>query len=306
MAKVVVIGGANVDVKGKATELYAAHTSNPGQVVTSVGGVGRNIAHNLALLGFETALVSAVGDDSYGRLILEETAKAGVDVSAVKRVPVASGVYLAILDATGELAGAVNDMSILSVLTKDDMDESILRQADFIVADCNLGVELLGWLVAFCANHGLPLLTEPVSLSKAMKLRSLSPQKVYAVTPNLDQLHALTGVKDIESAVTALHDMGFANVVIHCGRDGAVVSGESQPLTSIPRVDVGTLADVTGAGDAAVAGLVCGLLEGLGLLEAARLGQAAAACKIGATSSVAPALSRDRLHEIVKVNSVRP
>jgi pseudouridine kinase len=52
---------------------------------------------------------------------------------------------------------------------------------------------------------------------------------------------------------------------------------------------------VTGAGDAAVAGLVCGLLEGLALADAARLGQCAAAIKLGSSESVALGLSRDRL-----------
>ena len=61
------------------------------------------------------------------------------------------------------------------------------------------------------------------------------------------------------------------------------------------------IADVTGAGDAAVAGLVCGLLEGLALADAARLGQCAAAIKLSSLQSVALGLSRVSLMRLAGV-----
>ncbi|MDP2775936.1 MAG: PfkB family carbohydrate kinase, partial [Nocardioides sp.] len=76
---VVVVGGANVDLKARTTAAVVAGTSNPGTVATSPGGVGRNIAENLARLGTSTVLVAAVGSDQFGDGLLDVTADAGVD-----------------------------------------------------------------------------------------------------------------------------------------------------------------------------------------------------------------------------------
>lgn len=290
MPKVVVIGGANVDVKARSSAQVIPATSNPGTVVTSAGGVARNIAHNLALLGMDTALISVVGADAYGQLILDETAKAGVDTSLVKRLPGSTGVYVALLDSAGEMTGAISDMAILAHLTLSHADEQALLQADIVIADCNLEVDLLRWLVNFCDTNGKRLLIEPVSVPKIMKLRSF-PVKAYAITPNIDQLYALTGKTEINPAITALHAMGFANVIVHRGPDGAVVSSEGLPPQIIPALKGTHITDVTGAGDAAVAGLVCGLLDGLDLAKAASLGQAAAAAKLGTDASTAATLA---------------
>ncbi|MEI8181049.1 PfkB family carbohydrate kinase, partial [Aestuariivirga sp.] len=66
MPRVIVIGGANVDIKGRSRGSFVAGTSNPGEVTVSAGGVGRNIAENLARLGISVSLVTALGQDANG------------------------------------------------------------------------------------------------------------------------------------------------------------------------------------------------------------------------------------------------
>ncbi|MDH4137735.1 MAG: PfkB family carbohydrate kinase, partial [Anaerolineae bacterium] len=101
--QVIVVGAASVDTKGRPRKALVPGTSNPGDIRISVGGVGRNIAENLARLGVRTTLLSAVGDDEWGQRILESTAAGGVDVSQVLiNVEHSSAAYLAILDETGE------------------------------------------------------------------------------------------------------------------------------------------------------------------------------------------------------------
>ena len=65
----VVVGGVNIDIGGQSFEPLVAADSNPGTVTMSLGGVGRNIAHNLALLGTDVRLLSACGEDVYGQKI---------------------------------------------------------------------------------------------------------------------------------------------------------------------------------------------------------------------------------------------
>ena len=169
-----------------------------------------------------------------------------------------------------------------------------------LVADCNLSALSLDWLCRFSAHRGVRLLIEPVSVPKAMKLLSFAlAAPVFAITPNAQQLAALGGPDDVK-ALEKLHHIGFANVVLHRGSAGAWVS-DGAVVQKIPPVPVDSIADVTGAGDAAVAGLVCGLLDGRSLAQSARLGQCAAAIKLSSVQSVASGLSRDRLFRLAGI-----
>jgi len=98
---VVVIGGANLDVKARSTRTVVPATSNPGTATMSAGGVGRNIAENLARLGTRTHLVASIGADAPGDQVLAATAAAGVGVEQVRRSAASTGNYTAVLDADG-------------------------------------------------------------------------------------------------------------------------------------------------------------------------------------------------------------
>jgi len=106
----VVIGGANVDVKARSSAAIAPGTSNPGSTHFSAGGVGRNIAENLGLLGTRTHLLASVGTDAFGERLLSDTRAAGVLVDNVLRSKGPTGTYTAVLDHDGELVVAVSDM----------------------------------------------------------------------------------------------------------------------------------------------------------------------------------------------------
>jgi pseudouridine kinase len=294
MPRVIVIGGANVDVKGRSTAVPIAGTSNPGTVVISAGGVGRNIAHNLALLGVDVALIAAIGDDAHGGLLRRDTMAAGVDLTLTLTAPVATGTYVALLDERGELITAINDMRCTELVTPEMLEAraAALRGADLLVADCNLALESLGWIAGFAAREGKRLAVEPVSVPKVRKLLSLPPPLgIFVMTPNAAQVEALGGL-------AAIHALGVANVVEHRGADGAVVS-DGRTTAAIPAHHV-MVRDVTGAGDAAVAGLLCGLAEGRSLIAAARMGQAAAAIKLQSAESVATTLNRDSLRRLLE------
>jgi pseudouridine kinase len=304
MAGVIVIGGANVDVKGRTGEAFVGGTSNIGEVEVTAGGVARNIAENLARLGVEAALMAHVGDDANGRMVVEACRAAGVETGLIETCDAPTGVYLAILDAHGEMVAAVNDMRAADAMTVAHLETKAdqLAAAAMLVADCNMPVASLAWLCGFAADKGVRLVIEPISNAKARKLLAFARKSpVFAVTPNLQQLGELTGIAETGAAIQRLHGLGFANVVVHCGRDGALVSDGRAPLVAVPACQASDIADVTGAGDAAVAGLVCGLAEGRALAEAARMGQAAAALKLRSRKSVSDAVSRARVLELAEL-----
>jgi len=278
-----VIGGANVDVKAKTLATHIPRTSNPGAVSIKAGGVARNIAHNLARLNVDTTLLSVIGNDAFGEMLLRETSKAGVNTSHIIRTNQATGSYIAVLDEQGELITAVSDMELLSFLTPDTItkNKDLIMANKHIVCDCNASEETLNKLGLFAADR---LIIEPVSVAKSQKLRNLlAHHKIYLATPNLDQIEALTGTREIPAAAKTLHKMGLQNIVIHAGEQGAYVS-DGKEITHIPS-QAKTIVDVTGAGDAATAGLISGLIKNLPLAKAAIIGQEMAAKVIASPSS---------------------
>ena len=114
------IGAANIDVHGKSRVPIVMRDSNPGHLRTSAGGVTRNVLENLARLGVRTKLISAVGADLYGEMVLRSSASAGIDISGVVTVPgAASSCYISVLDQKGDMLVAMSDMGILENVTPE-------------------------------------------------------------------------------------------------------------------------------------------------------------------------------------------
>lgn len=108
---ITVIGGANIDIQGAPVNKIIPKDSNPGIIKSSLGGVGRNIAENCARLGLQTKLITAVGDDKEGMLILKEAKALGIDTADVSvRTDYGTSTYLFVLDEEGELLVAIADM----------------------------------------------------------------------------------------------------------------------------------------------------------------------------------------------------
>jgi pseudouridine kinase len=276
MAEVLVIGGANVDTKAKCLGQHLPGNSNIAHIANKPGGVARNIAHNLARLGAKVSLITAVGQDDVGESLLAVTAKAGVDISAALRVAGQNtGTYIAMLSQDGELITAANDMAVLKAITPEmisSLAEKVQR-ASLVLADCNLEQETLAAIAKMAAHK---LVVEPVSIEKSKRLKTLlGTEPIYLATPNLDQMFALSHSRSPEEAADILHQQGLQNVVIHAGRQGAHVSNGKSVLLVPPKAN--TIMDVTGAGDAATAGLLYGLMCGLPLVKSAELGQEVAA-----------------------------
>jgi pseudouridine kinase len=303
---VVVVGGANIDIKVAIDGATILATSNPGTAMMSLGGVGRNIAHNLARLDVAVKLISAVGRDPEGDRLLAETEAAGVDIAAVRRMGGSTGVYAAVLDRDGELVIGVSAMEITAQITQRALQRcrAEIAGAAFLVADCNLERSSLQWLHQCAKENGIPFLVEPVSAIKVEKLNAILRRgaAIHTVTPNLQQLAALTGralqsLEATQEAARMLHDRGVLNVLVGLGAEGALLSslqGDGVRQHHIPTAQAKPQ-DVTGGGDAHVGGYVAGLVGGMQPLQAALLGQAAAGLAVSSAESVSRKMSMKNL-----------
>jgi pseudouridine kinase len=290
----VVIGGANVDMKARSAAAATAHTSNPGHGSMAPGGVGRNIAENLARLGDRVHLVSVVGRDPLGDSLLQHTAAAGVRIEHVARTDRPTGTYTAVLDANGELIVAIADMEAIADLGPDQIQgaRDVVAGAGVVVLDGNLGREAFEYALDLAA--GVRTVFEPVSVPKAAALADAVDARIHAVTPDRDELAALTGLpvrteRQLRTAAQALHDRGVEVVWVTLGERGSLLS-TSDGATDIPSLPT-TVVDVTGAGDSMIAAFCHALLDGGSPSDAARLGHAAAALTVASPHTVRPDLT---------------
>lgn len=315
---VVVIGGANIDLRGRPIgEVLERHTSNPGKINVGLGGVGRNIAHNLALLNVPVTLLSAVGDDGEGIRILEETGKAGVRTEQmIISGEHPTGIYLAILDEKGEMEVAVSDMQILEEISLEYLRSKayLIKDSKIVVMDTNIPEESIEYVVDLCNKVKVPLLIEPVSVEKARKLKSVLDRSgrgkgsrsgkwvIDYITPSRDELESILGTRaerddddediDVVKAAEELKCRGVKNVIVTLGKRGIYVScgrageGRKEDWNKFMAPYRGEVVDVTGAGDALVAGLVYGIYKGYSLEVAARFGLGAAALTISTKEAV--------------------
>ena len=292
-----VIGAANIDIGGFPSGLCTMGDSNPGRIRMSAGGVGRNIACNLARLGVETHLLTALGGDAFADVARADCAAAGVQLGhALIFTDAASSAYLFIADAAGDMRMAVNDMAICERLTPEALAPSIdwLNAMDAVILDANLPEATLQYLGEALR---VPLIADAVSAAKARRLLPALP-RLWALKPNALEAAALTGlpVSDeaaVETVARRLRDLGLRRAFITLGERG-VCCMDGDDVCFIPGMPA-RMVNATGAGDAFTAALAWAALRHMNAREAARAGLAAAAIALESVETVSPALSESAL-----------
>lgn len=288
-----VIGGVNMDVGGCSSVPLVSKDSNPGKVRMSLGGVGRNIAHNLALMGADVRMLTAFGDDLYAQKIAASCGELGIDISQALQVPgAATSTYLFISGADGDMALAVSDMDIYEHITPVWLQSrrGLLDHAQVIVVDTNIPADSIRWL---CENIKVPIFADPVSTAKAEKLRPVLGQ-LHTLKPNRIEAELLSGVSitddaSLERAAKTLLETGLHRVFISLGGDG-VYAADQDGCVRMPCFPA-TMRNATGAGDAFMAALTWAYLEGNDLEHTCRLAQAAAAIAIEGEETINPLMS---------------
>ncbi len=295
----VVIGGVNMDIGGTSNQALRAEDSNPGKVRMSLGGVGRNIAHNMSLLGVDTRMLTAFGDDLYAQKIAASCGELGIDISRSLQVPGgATSTYLFIADQNGDMALAVSDMDIYEHLTPAFVASRapLLNNAQVVVMDTNIPADTIAWV----AEHiNLPIFVDPVSTTKAEKLRPVLG-KLHTLKPNRLEAELLSGVTitgedSLNKAADVLLETGLRRVFISLGGDGVFAADHSSRchLPCLP----GKMVNTTRCGDAFMAAITWAYLEGTDLKNTARAGLAAATIAMESAETINPDMSVDALRQ---------
>ncbi len=295
----VVCGGVNIDIGARSFAPLRAKDSNPGKVELSLGGVGRNIAHNMRLLGVPTYLLTAVGGDSRASQVEQSCRDLGIDLSHALHVPDGrTSTYVFVGDSDGDMAIAVSDMEICKKLTPDYFASQLdlLNGAAAVVVDANLPRESIAYLTEHCT---VPVFIDPVSTVKAEKLHGLLG-RVHTLKPNRIEAELLSGVKitddaSLHKAAEALLAQGLQRVFISLGGDG-VLAAQKDEMQLVP-ICKAEMRNATGAGDAMMAALVWSFLSGQSLTESAASGTAAAAIAVESEETINPNMSAEAVEK---------
>lgn len=285
-----IIGGANMDMSATLNGAFIAADSNPGHIEVGYGGVARNIAHNLALLGARTQLLTIFGGDLFGGLMHDYCKQQGIDVHLSERESSQrSGIYLCLHNQAGEMITAVADTEAIRLITPEWLAKRIgeINMSEFIVADTNVTEDSIRWLME---NVTAPLFIDGVSSTKAHRvvnaLRKCKLPYLHTLKLNLKEALAVTETATYSEAAQQLLDLGVAHVYITLGAEGVYCrnAAEEWLFPILPSEIVNT----TGAGDAFLAGVVFAYAKGISFPQTAQYGLMAARTSLMSPKAVNP------------------
>jgi len=293
---VVVIGAAAVDVKAHSFGELVQKADVPGRVRVTLGGVARNVAKNLTLLGADVALMSVVGDDEFGRMLRDDLSRAGVNIdNLIVARDHRTATWVGVLDAPGDLNVGVFGGEVFDALAPEVVRAraATIANADLVAADATLPRATIDAVVAIAKANRVPLYLNPASVARAQTVADCVGDFVL-VTANALEAQVLTGqaicsVDDATRAARTLIARGVQRAIVTLGADG-IVYADARAARHDPAQPTRGV-DTTGAGDALAAMFLLCHLQGCTLDEtlerALRAAALTAACEESVSEQVA-------------------
>ncbi len=291
-----VIGAIFVDVKGFAQSRYIPLERNVGDVQVTAGGVCRNVAENLKMMGLEADFVSMVDDNGMGAQVRDELAALGVNVAHVISAPRGMGMWLAILDERGNLAGSISrqpDFSTLEAYLREKGD-ALIEATDAVALDFDMSAEISGLVMALAKKHRKPVYSIVGNMGVILK----HPEYLHDVACFIcNEMEAGRLFREDladagpEATLNVLRKdsvlVGIPSMVVTMGPRGAVyVDNVTGEFGYCPPMEV-EVVDTTGAGDAFFTAAVAALMNGAPLSHAVQEGTRLAALTVKVAGSCA-------------------
>ena len=292
-----VVGAVFVDVKGFSNGTYLPEGTNVGDVQVTAGGVCRNVAENLARLGFHANFLSMVDDNAMGRDVRDSLTALGVDTTHVFTCERGMGMWLAILDDHGDLRGSVSrqpDFKAFENYIDAHSDELITDNEGMVLGYDTTGA-ITGKLLTLAEQRGVPV----YGLVGNMDVILRHPEYVRRAACFIcneneagrlfnQSLEGMSPEALLPLVVQESRNMGISAMVVTMGPEGAVYvdhrTGEFGRCPACPA----NMVDSTGAGDAFFTGVVAALSKNMPLSQAVRAGTRLAARTLEFTGACCP------------------
>ena len=299
---VCLVGGVNIDISGTPFSTLNLRDSNPGKTTLSLGGVARNIAENLSLLGIKTEFITALGNDTYAEEIQNDCKEKNISLthSIVKKRERTSS-YLCINDENGDMHVAISDMKIYNYITPKYLISklNVINKSRLCVIDTNIPGKSLNFLMDSCT---VPIFMDTVSISKTEKIKN-SIHNIHTLKPNINEAEILSDMKiknnnDLKAASDIIHNKGVKWLFISLGTNGVYYSNRDVN-GKLPAV-LAKIVSTTGAGDSFLAGAIWAFSKGEGIENCAKAGLSASSICVGSPLTVSKDMSVSNLEKILK------
>ncbi|MDY4635070.1 MAG: PfkB family carbohydrate kinase [Candidatus Limivicinus sp.] len=292
----VVVGAVFVDVKGFPEDNYIPTGRNAGRVEFVHGGVGRNVAEDIANVELRPRFVSLVDDNAEGEAVLKKLRNHKVNTDYVLSVPDGMGMWLAVFDNSGDLAGSISkrpDPSALVQLLEEKGDE-IFADADSIVVEIDLDKEVVKQVFKYAEKYHKKVYAVVANMSIASQRRDLLQSTDCFVCNVLEagilfvtDFSQLSPEELCEELSQRVISARIPAVVVTMGSKGSVYA-DMQGNKGVCPAETVQVRDTTGAGDAFCAGVAMGLTYGKTMPEALEIGTRLAASVITVSENVCP------------------
>ena len=292
----VVVGAVFVDVKGFPEDNYIPTGRNAGRVEFVHGGVGRNVAEDIANVELRPRFVSLVDDNAEGEAVLKKLRNHKVNTDYVLSVPDGMGMWLAVFDNSGDLAGSISkrpDPSALVQLLEEKGDE-IFADADSIVVEIDLDKEVVKQVFKYAEKYHKKVYAVVANMSIASQRRDFLQSTDCFVCNVLEagilfvtDFSQLSPEELCEELSRRVISARIPAVVVTMGSKGSVYA-DMQGNKGVCPAETVQVRDTTGAGDAFCAGVAMGLTYGKTMPEALEIGTRLAASVITVSENVCP------------------
>lgn len=293
---IVVVGAVFVDFKGFPEDVYLPTGRNAGKVEIVHGGVGRNVAEDIANAELRPSFVSLVDESGEGEEVIRKLQRHKVNTDYIRRVPNGMGMWLAVFDNTGDIAGSISKRPDLSAMIYllDEKGDEIFKNADSIVIEIDIDKEIVKRVFRYAEKYGKKIYAVVANMSIASQRRDfLQSTDCFVCNEQeagilfVDDYSGMEPEALCEEIYRCVVNANINSIVVTLGSRGAVYADKYGERGYYPAEKV-KVRDTTGAGDAFCAGVAIGLTYGKSMRDAVAIGTKLAASVITVSESVCP------------------
>lgn len=293
---IVVIGDVFIDIKGYSTSPYIPYGRNAGTIVQIHGGVGRNVAEDIANVELEPTFISAVDNDSMGEDVIRKLNRHKVNTQYMKKVENGMGTWLAVFDHEGDVVGSISKRPdhrwIEQIL--DEHGDEIFKDADSVAIEIDLDKEIVKKTFAYAEKYNKKVYALVSNMSIAIERRDFIRRTECFVCNQQEagilfseDYENLTAEELSEILVERIRSAKIPKMVVTMGEQGAVYADQNGDRGVYPALKVDVI-DTTGAGDAFFSGVCLGLTYGKTLREACGIGTRLSSTVICTSENICP------------------
>ena len=293
---IVVVGNVFVDIKGFPDNQYIPTGRNAGRIEMVHGGVGRNVAEDIANLELRPRFVSMVDDTAQGQEVIRKLQNHKTDVDYVVAVPDGMGIWMVVFDNSGDVAGSISKRPKMEAMVQllEEKGDEIFKDADSIVIEIDVDKEIVKKTFEYAAKYNKKVFAVVANMSIATQRRDFL-QSIDCFVCNIQEAGILfvddfSGLSPEEMSKVLSEKVISAKIpsmVVTMGGQGSVWA-DMQGNYGVQPARAVQVKDTTGAGDAFCAGVAVGLTYGKSLAEAVEIGTKLASSVITISENVCP------------------